>query len=501
MELHFSLLNGLILLVAIPVITLICRRNAHIRRLPPGPRGWPIIGNMLDLGTMPHRALAELGKKYGPVIWLRLGAQKIVVIQTAKAASEFFKHYDTSFPDRNINEAMSVYDYHKGSLILAPYGPHWRRMRKMLTSEMLSSKRINEAEFVREKCVDDLISWIDAAGSNSVKVGELVFVAEFNLLGNLMLSKDIVDPSLRNGSEFFSAMDGLTQWTGVANVSDFFPWLKWMDVQGIRRKTEKDMGKVLEIASSFVTERREENAMGRKRDRKDILDILLEFEGDGTDEPLRISDHHINVFLSEFLMAGTESTASTVEWAMTELLGNPPLMLKVKFELHQVIGPQRKPKESDIENLPYLQAVVKETFRLHPPAPFLVPRKAIQDVTMMDYDIPSGTQVFVNAWAIGRDPDSWKDPLMFKPERFIGSEVDYRGRDYELLPFGAGRRICAGIPLAHQMLHLTLGALLHNFDWELESDVTPDTIDWSDRMGLTAKKRVPLKAVARKCKV
>ncbi|KAK9663979.1 hypothetical protein RND81_14G010900 [Saponaria officinalis] len=501
MELNFSLLHCSILLVIVPIITLICRKNARISRLPPGPRGWPIIGNILDLGTMPHRTLAELGKKYGPVIWLKLGAQKIVVIQTAKAASEFFKHHDLSFPDRNINEAMRVYDYHKGSLILAPYGPHWRIMRKMLTSEMLSSKRISEAESVREKCVDDLICWINATGNRAVKVGELVFVAEFNLLGNLMLSKDIVDPGLENGSEFFSAMDGLTQWTGVVNVADFFPWMKWVDLQGLRRKTEADMGKVLEIASSFVTERREENVIGRKRDRKDILDLLLEFEGDGIDECSKISDHHINVFLAEFLMAGTESTASTVEWAMTELLANPSLMSKVKSELDQVIGPKRKLNESDIEHLPYLQAVIKETFRLHPPAPFLVPRKSVQDVTIMDYDICCGTQVFVNAWAIGRDPESWEDPLTFKPERFIGSKIDYRGRDYELIPFGAGRRICAGIPLAHQMLHLTLGAMLHCFDWELESGVTPTTIDWSDRIGLTAKKRVPLKAVARKCKV
>ncbi|XP_074310253.1 cytochrome P450 76A1 [Silene latifolia] len=501
MEIPYDHPYSSILLILIPVITLLWLRNARLRRLPPGPRGWPIIGNMLDLGTMPHRTLAALATKHGPVIWLRLGSQKIIVIQTAKAASDLFKYHDLAFADRNINETMRVHDYHNGSLILAPYGPHLRLMKKLLATEMLVSKRIRETESIREKCVDDLIEWISAAGRNAaIEVGRIVFVAEFNLLGNLMLSKDIVDPSLTNGSEFFTAMNGLTQWTGLPNVSDFFPWVRWMDLQGLKKKTEQDMKRVFEITSSFVKERREEIRMGRKKDRKDILDLLLEFEGHSNDEPQKISDHHINIFLSEFLMAGTESTASTVEWAMTQLLANPDWMFKVKSELDQVVGPNRKVKEANIDELPYLQAVVKETFRLHPPVPFLVPRKAVEDTTFMGYNVCRGTQVFVNIWAIGRDPQSWDDPLVFKPERFIGSKTDYRGHDYEFLPFGAGRRMCAGIPLAHQMLHLTLGALLYSFDWELESGVTPDTIDWADRIGLTAKKLVPLKAITTKRK-
>ena len=199
-------------------------------------------------------------------------------------------------------------------------------------------------------------------------------------------------------------------------------------------------------------------------------------------------------------MAGSESTSSSVEWALTELLLNPDVMAKAKAELTQLIGSNRKFEETDIDNLPYLNAVIKETLRLHPPIPLLVPRKATNDQTnFMGYSIPKNTQVFVNAWAIGRDADVWDDPLCFKPERFLNSEVDYKGQNYELIPFGAGRRICAGLPLAHRLLHLILGSLIHEFEWKLGGKVTRETMDMKDRLGIVSRKLEPLLAVPTKC--
>ena len=205
--------------------------------------------------------------------------------------------------------------------------------------------------------------------------------------------------------------------------------------------------------------------------------------------------------MQEIFMAGSETSSSTTEWALTELLRNPYSMIKAKAELMQVVGANQKVEESDIDNLPYLQAIMKETLRLHPPIPFLVPRKAIRDTNFMGFDIPKNTQVLVNAWAIGRDPDVWDDPLSFKPERFIGTKIDYNGQHYELIPFGAGRRMCAGVPLAHRVLHLILGSLLHKFDWELDGNVTRETIDMKDRLGITIRKNEPLLVVPKKCNV
>jgi cytochrome P450 len=222
---------------------------------------------------------------------------------------------------------------------------------------------------------------------------------------------------------------------------------------------------------------------------------------------LEIFDCYINIIWSvikcdgiqEMFLAGAETTSSTIEWAMTELLINPDCMSKVKIELNSVVG-EKDVEESDIDKLPYLQGVVKETLRLHPPIPLLVPRKAIQDTKFMGYFIPKDTQVFVNTWAIGRDPDAWDEPLDFKPERFCDCnnksyETDYKGQHYEFIPFGAGRRMCAGVPLAHRILHLVLGSLIHRFDWELDSNVTPLTMDMRDNLGITMRKFEPLLAV------
>lgn len=192
---------------------------------------------------------------------------------------------------------------------------------------------------------------------------------------------------------------------------------------------------------------------------------------------------------------GTETTSGTIEWVMTELFRNPESMERVKEELNRVVGPNRRVEESDVNELKYLHAVIKETMRLHPVIPFLIPRNTLNDTEFMGYLIPKDTQVLVNAWAIGRDPKAWKDPLLFKPERFIGSNIEYRGQNSELIPFGSGRRVCVGFPLAHQMLHITVASLLHCFDWEIDSKSASEAMDLKERYGITVKKFNHLKAI------
>ncbi|KAK7284931.1 hypothetical protein RJT34_19685 [Clitoria ternatea] len=475
------------------------RRKTH-RHLPPGPPGWPIFGNMFQLGDMPHRTLTRLRDRYGPVVWLQIGAINTMAILSVETATTFFKNHDHSFADRTITQTMRVHNYDKSSLALAPYGSYWRLMRRLVTVDMLVAKRINDTASVRRKCVNDMLAWVakEAHGldeGQGLHVGRFVFLMSFNLLGNLMLSRDLFDPESEEGSELFEAIMGLMEWTGHANVADLFPWLRWLDPQGLRRKMDRDMGKALAIASRLVKERLESER--HENVSRDFLDVLLQFQSSES-HAHHISDKDLNVFILEIFMAGSETTSSTIEWAMTEVLRNRECMVKVKNELNSVVGREREVEESDIEKLPYLQGVVKETLRLHPPIPLLVPRKATEETEFMGYLIPKETQVFVNAWAIGRDPSAWEEALRFKPERFMGdckSKIDYKGQHYELIPFGAGRRMCAGVPLAHRVLHLVLGSLLHRFDWELETHVTPSTIDMRDRLGITMRKLQPLFAV------
>ncbi|XAR69693.1 hypothetical protein NMG60_11001390, partial [Bertholletia excelsa] len=499
MELYWSPVAWLLIIV-IPLTHLLLhqRRDSGHRRLPPGPRGWPVVGHMFHLGPMPHRTLAGLRERYGPVVWLRLGSINTMAILSADAAAEFFKHHDVSFIERNINHLMLSHGYKDGSIALAPYGACWRVMRRICTVEMLVAKRINATAHIRQRCVDRMLSSVEKRAEGSanvaargVHVADIVFFTAFNTLGNLILSKDLLDPESNQGSEFLRAVTGLMEWSGHPNIVDLFPWLAWVDPQGLRRKMDRDLGRAVEIASGFVKERVRERELGGERKANDFLDVLLDYEGTGNDEPAKISDHRLNILILEIFLAGTETASSTIEWAMTELLCNPETMAAAQEELDRVVGSTRKMEESDIENLPYLQAVVKETLRLHPPIPLLVPRKAVQDTTFMGYDIPKDTQVFVNAWGIGRDPDCWPDPSVFRPERFMGSNaggIEFGGQQYQFLPFGAGRRICAGIPLARRILHIVLGSLIHKFEWELESGVTRAMVDWRERIGLTVRR-------------
>lgn len=199
--------------------------------------------------------------------------------------------------------------------------------------------------------------------------------------------------------------------------------------------------------------------------------------------------------LQDLFVAGTDTTSNTLEWAMAELLHNPETLLRVQAELRQTIGKDKLVKESDIARLPYLQAVVKETFRLHPAVPFLLPRKVEVDTEMCGFIVPKDAQVLVNVWAIGRDPNLWENPNLFMPERFLGSDMDVRGQNFELIPFGAGRRICPGLLLGIRMVQLMLASLIHSYDWKLEDGLTPENMNMEEKFGFTLQKAQPLRVL------
>ncbi|CAN1258632.1 Cytochrome P450 76C4 [Linum perenne] len=202
--------------------------------------------------------------------------------------------------------------------------------------------------------------------------------------------------------------------------------------------------------------------------------------------------HLIKYLFLDLFVAGTDTTSSTLEWAMVELLRNPKTFAKAREELNQTIGKDNHLQESDILRLPYLQAILKETFRLHPAIPLLLPRKAGADVEVCGFTVPKGAQIMVNAWAIGRDPTIWDNPNSFMPERLMGSEIDVGGNNFELIPFGGGRRICPGLPLAMRMLHMMLGSLVHWFNWKLVDGVDPMSLDMEEKFGITLQKAKPL---------
>ncbi|GMP84699.1 hypothetical protein CsSME_00038129 [Camellia sinensis var. sinensis] len=497
-----GLILGLLLWVAWAMVTeRRHRRLEELGKLPPGPQSWPVVGNIFQLGWSPHESFARLARKHGPIMTLWLGSMSTVVISSNEVARDMFKNHDVVLAGRKIYEAMKGDYGNEGSLITAQYGPHWRMLRRLSTTEFFVTSRLDATQDIRSRCIDRMVHFIGDAGvggTNAIDVGRFFFLMSFNLIGNLIFSRDLLDPKSDRGAKFFYHAGKVMELAGKPNVADFMPILRRLDPQGIRRRTNFHVERAFEIVAGFIRERMESMEHGRNEEkRRDFLDVLLDYRGDGVESPLGFSSRIINVIVFEMFTAGTDTTTSTLEWAMAELIHNPKTLQKLQSELRSiVVGPNRKLEEKDMENLPYLKAVIKETLRLHPPLPFLVPHMAMDSCNMLGYYIPKETQILVNVWGIGRDTKTWKDPLVFRPERFLEPNmVDYKGHHFEYIPFGSGRRMCPAVPLVSRVLPLALGSLLYSFDWVLADGLEPMDMDMSERMGITLRKAVPLKAI------
>lgn len=203
------------------------------------------------------------------------------------------------------------------------------------------------------------------------------------------------------------------------------------------------------------------------------------------------------MFAQALILGGSDTTSGTLTWAISLLLNNRHALKKAQEELDQQVGKERAVDESDTQNLVYLQAIIKETLRLYPAGPLLAPREAMEDCTISGYHVPAGTRLMINAWKIQRDPRVWENPSAFQPERFLPghgahADVDVRGQQFELIPFGSGRRSCPGASSALQVLHLTLARLLHAFELATPLD---QPVDMSESPGLTIPKATPLKVL------
>ncbi|KAI3959768.1 hypothetical protein MKW92_002614 [Papaver armeniacum] len=496
------------LAVAAPLLLLLLhgflsqKSKTNSRRLPPGPPGWPLIGNFLDVGfdyKVVHKRFVEIQKKYGPIFMLRLGAINLLVIASADAATELFKRHDQAFANRFIFEAQkSQVDEHCPTL-MAPYGPIWR-MNRRLYATINSRTAIKNTLGRRRQFVDQMIQWIsvEEKQGRSVEINHLTLVALTNLFGNLFFSKDVMDLKSATGNELYQLIKEIQVLSTYPNVADFIPWLRNLDPQNLANRTRKAVDACLSIIDEFAKERKSRDVFLRDtNEEKDLWDLLMSFEGNGKDEPRKMSERHINVFIMEMILGGTDTTVSTIEWVMTEAVRNPEVMRKAKDEIAQVVGYNRKIEESDIESLPYLSAVIKEAMRLNPVGPFLLPRSAVEDTEFMGYFVPKDTAVVVNIWGIGRDSASWDDPLSFNPDRFLGNTTDYRGQHSRFLPFGAGRRICPGLPMAHQIVPMVVGSLLQSFDWTAENGATPESMDMHEKIEMALKKSTPLRIIPR----
>ncbi|KAK7396279.1 hypothetical protein VNO78_17171 [Psophocarpus tetragonolobus] len=481
----------LICLISIIVfVSIIWKKQNKTLLLPPSPMALPIIGHLHLLSSNPHQDFHKLSIRYGPIIHILLGSVPCVVASTAEAAKEFLKTHELSFSNRPAQTvAVEALTYGFQDFLFAPFGPYWNFMKKLCMSELLGGHMLDQFLPVRQQETKRFIKRVLQKGV----AGEAVdFGGEFITHSNNIVSRMILSQTSTENENQVQGMRKLVadaaEFIGKFNISDFVWFLKLFDLQEFNKRLKQTRDRfdaVLErIIQQRQVERRNNKETGRTRPFKDMLDVLLDIFEDQNSE-MKLNKENIKAFIMDILVAGTDTSAITVEWAMAELINNPRVLENARKEMDIVIGKNRIVEESDIENLPYLQGIVRETLRIHPAGPLLFRESSRSDV-VCGYDIPAKTRLFINVWAIGRDPNYWDNPLEFRPERFIENgqtQLDVRGQHYHLLPFGSGRRGCPGTSLALQVVHVNLAVMIQCFQWKIDGG--NGKVDMEEKSGIT----------------
>ncbi|KAK1412891.1 hypothetical protein QVD17_34479 [Tagetes erecta] len=405
-------------------------------------------------------------------------------------AKEFLKTYENAYLDRPQSSAIKYLTYGSKDLAFGPYGSYWKFMKKIVMSQLLNGTTLDMLVHVRQDEINRFIKSLSKKAKMGKAVdlgGELVMISN-NIISRMLMSERCSENEDEAG-EMKKLVSEITEIMGQFNVSDYIWILKNIDFQGFGRRSKNVRRRFDELVERII----KEHEVLRKNDGgevKDLLSILLDVAEDETME-IKLTRENIKAFILDIFVAGTDTSAITIEWALAELINHPNIMKKVAEEIDQVVGKHRILQESDVPNLPYLQAIVRETLRLHSTGPMIL-RQSTENCIVGGYHIPANTTIFINVWALGRDPNHWENPLEFRPERFEQHNLDVRGQHFHMLPFGSGRRMCPGTSLAMQVIQTTLGAMIQCFDWKAGEDGNLTSVDMEEGVGITLPRANPL---------
>ncbi|GMJ07291.1 TRANSPARENT TESTA 7, CYTOCHROME P450 75B1 [Hibiscus trionum] len=507
MEAPSWILQSVALLASLAFLSgVFIRRRCKQLKFPPGPKPWPIIGNLNLIDSLPHQSLHKLSQRYGPLMHLKFGSYPVLIASSAEMAKEFLKTHDQIFASRPPYAAGKYVGYNYSDVLWAPYGPHLRQGRKIYQNELFSSKRLESFEYIRAEEMRAFVSRLyELSGKPVVLVEHLTRLTLSNIsrmvLGNKYFSVSgddrIVSNSILSLQNLQEMMNEFAFLIGVFNIGDWIPWLDFLDLQGYEKRLKalkEKLDRFLDLV--FDEHKRRKEELGKDFVAHDMVDLLLQLADDPeSDLDVKLTYDALRGFTLDPIVGGTESTSVTVEWVISELIKQPQLIRKATEELDRVIGRERWVEEKDIPQLPYIDAIMKETMRKHPVAPLLAPHMAMEDCNVAGYDILKGTRVFVSSWSIGRDPSLWEQPEEFRPERFLGRNIDVKGRSFELLPFGAGRRMCPGYNLGLKMILLSIANLLQAFNWKLPDNTKVEDLSMEEGPGISTPRKFPLVAV------
>lgn len=466
--------------------------RARNERPIPGPRGLLVIGSLLSMGDQAHRNLEALAIEYKAktLMALSMGKTRYVIASTPESAREIL--HSAAFSSRPIKQSAQQLLFHR-AIGFAPQGEYWRKLRRIASTHLFSPKRIATHEAARQEETKAMINAIDQAsvgGTEGVQVRSFLQRAALNNVMSSVMGRKFDFGSSAEADRLQAMVREGFEVLGAFNWADHLPFLQALDPQDIHGRCADLVPRVIAFVQNIIDEHRASKSDGAvDSSQMDFVDVLLSLPDDD-----KLSDSDMISVLWEMIFRGTDTMAIVTEWALAELVLNPDVQRAVKAEIEAVVELNGEIRDHHVNQMPYLQGVVKETLRLHPPGPLLSwARLSNEDTTVAGFHVPKGTTAMVNMHAITHDAAIWDQPLQFRPQRFVsslgGTDFDVKGSDTKLAPFGAGRRVCPGRALGMTTIQLWIAKLVNEFEW-VATDEHP--VDLTEVLKLSAEMVKPL---------
>ncbi|XP_039133217.1 cytochrome P450 736A117-like [Dioscorea cayenensis subsp. rotundata] len=489
-----------LLLLIFPFLFLILKPTSKSKSQihPPSPASLPFIGHLHLLLPIPYRALHSLSLIHGPIMLLQLGQIPTLILSSSSAVRSMTKSHDIAFSSRPNLKVPRQLVYNSKNISFSPYGPYWRQSRKLSVLHLLSTKRVLSFRPIQNSELSIMLSHIsNHSPSGPINLSETINFFTTNILCKVALGRSIIEES--QCRMLHDSVCQATKLIGSFNIDDYFPSLKWLNMFS---SLDSKIAEIFKNLDGFITSVIDDHLVAGVRDKDDdnadLVDILLSLQRDPLSGEFSPTTDEVKAIILNMFAAGTTTSYIFLEWAMSELIRNPKVMNKLKEEAKLASEKSSMVVEENVNKMSYLKAVVKEVLRLHPPIPLLLPRETIENTELQGYKIPAKTRVLINGWAIGRDPKFWNAPKEFIPERFVNNELDFRGQDFEFIPFGVGRRICPGMHFAVATIEFALANLVHQFDWEMPNGLSAEDLNMDEAQGLIMHRKHPLVLVAKK---